>query len=119
MKNTDRKYVELDLASIVSATENLRDTAPRLSDKGWRVFEATKGQPSLISLALSTDATKQAEYVTLIEENEPTIKELADNMATTGQLEPVRVRPGDKKGEFDLVFGARRALARLYIHAKS
>lgn len=119
MKSTERKYVELDLASIVSATENLRDTAPRLSDKGWTVFETTKEHPSLVSLALSNDATEQGQYACLIEVNEPTIKELADNMATTGQLEPIRVRPSDKKGEFDLVFGARRLLARLYIHAKT
>jgi len=40
-------------------------------------------------------------------------------MATTGQLEPIRVRNTDQRGEFDLVFGARRFLARLYIHAKT
>jgi ParB/RepB/Spo0J family partition protein len=40
-------------------------------------------------------------------------------MATTGQLEPIRVRSTDKKGEYDLVFGARRFLARLYVHAKT
>ena len=119
MKPTDRKYVELDLASIVSATENLRDTVRQLSEKGWMVFEATKDHPSLTSLALSADATEKGQYVALIETHEPTIKELADNMATTGQLEPIRVRPAEKKGAFDLVFGARRMLARLYIHAKS
>jgi ParB/RepB/Spo0J family partition protein len=118
MKTTERKYVELELVNIVSAIENLRDTAPRLSDQGWKVFEGTKEHPSLISLALSEDATEQGQFVTLIGENESTIKELADNMATTGQLEPIRVRPSDK-GKFDLVFGARRVLARLYIHAKS
>jgi hypothetical protein len=62
---TERKYVELDLASIVSAGENLRDTAPRLSQKGFAVFEDTEQLPSLKSLALSTDATEQALYVTL------------------------------------------------------
>lgn len=116
---TERKYVELDLASIVSASENIRDTAPRLSQKGFAVFEATEELPSLKALALSKDANEQAMYVTLIEEDEPTIRELADNMTTTGQLEPIRVRPADQKGEYDLVFGARRFLARLYVHAKS
>jgi ParB family transcriptional regulator, chromosome partitioning protein len=116
---TERKYVELELASIGSASENFRDTAPRLSQKGFAVFDSKEGSPSLKSLALSKDATEQAHYVGLIEEDEPSIKELADNMATTGQLEPIRVRPADKQGEYDLVFGARRFLARLYIHAKS
>jgi ParB/RepB/Spo0J family partition protein len=119
MKSSERKYVELDLASVVSAKENLRDTVRQLSDLGWGVFEAGKERPSLVSLALSKDATEQAQYVALIEDHEPTIKELADNMATTGQLEPIRVRPADDKGKYDLVFGARRTLARLYIHAKS
>jgi ParB/RepB/Spo0J family partition protein len=116
---TERKYVKLDLASVVSAGENIRDTAPRLSQKGFAVFEASEELPPLKSLALSEDATEQAQFVALIEEDEPAIKELADSMATTGQLEPVRVRPTDRKGEYDLVFGARRFLARLYVHAKT
>jgi len=116
---TERKYMELDLASIGSASENFRDTAPRLSQQGFAVFQGTDELPSLKSLALSKDANDQAQYVALIEEHEPSIKELADNMTTTGQLEPIRVRSTDQKGEYDLVFGARRFLARLYIHAKT
>ena len=120
MKKTDRTYVELELAAISGATENLRETAPRLSELGYGVFEATDQQAdSLQSLALSEDAQQQAQLVALIEREEPEIKDLADNMATTGQLEPIRVRPAEGKGKFDLVFGARRTLARLYIHAKS
>lgn len=120
MKKTDRTYVELDLASIVGATENLRDTAPALSEQGYGVFQGTERQPeSLQAMALSGDAAQQAVFVALIDRHEPQTKELADNMATTGQLEPIRVRPTDEKGKYDLVFGARRTLARLYIHAKS
>ena len=120
MKKTERQYVELDLASIVGATENLRDTVPSLSQLGYGIFRGTTANPkSLMSMALSDDAQQQAEFVTLIENKEPSIKELADNMTTTGQLEPIRVRPTDEKDNFDLVFGARRMLARLYIHAKS
>ena len=37
-------------ASVVSAGENIRDTAPRLSQKGYAVFGATKDHPSLVSL---------------------------------------------------------------------
>jgi ParB/RepB/Spo0J family partition protein len=119
MKKTDRQYVELDLASIGGAKENIRETTPRLTKQGYGVFQSEKQPHSLVSLALSEDAQQQAEYVKLIEENEPAIKELADNMTTTGQLEPIRVRPTEEKGKFDLVFGARRMLARLYIYAKS
>lgn len=119
MKKSERKYVELDLASIISAGENLRDTAPRLSKKGYAMFRATEEQPSLVSLALSDEGEDRARLVKLIEEEEPTVKELADNMSTTGQLEPIRVRPTEDKGKYDLVFGARRVLARLYVHAKS
>lgn len=119
MKKTERQYYEVELAAIVAAAENLRDTAPRLSKLGYGVFKPEKQQQALVSLALSGDAQQQSEYVKLIDENEAGIKELADNMATTGQLEPIRVRPTDEKGKFDLVFGARRMLARLYIHAKS
>jgi ParB/RepB/Spo0J family partition protein len=119
MKKTEKKYVELNLASIVSASENIRDTAPRLSKKGFAVFRDMEEQPSLVSMALSDDASQRARFVSLIEIDEPTIKELADNMTTTGQLEPIRVRPTEDKGKYDLVFGARRVLSRLYIHAKS
>lgn len=120
MKKTDRLYVELDLASIVGAKENLRDTAPWLSKRGYAIFQPTDTQQrSLASLALSEDAQDQAEYVRLIEENEPSVKELADNMTTNGQLEPIRVRSTEEKEKYDLVFGARRVLARLYIHARS
>ena len=120
MKKSERQYVELDLAAIVSASENIRDTVPWLSKLGYSVFQAKDDQQeSLVSMALSSDPQKQAQFVQLVEENEPSIKELADNMTTTGQLEPIRVRPSDQKGEYDLVFGARRMLARLYIHAKS
>ncbi len=120
MKKTERLYVELDLASIVGAEENLRDTVPWLSQLGYGIFQDTKDKPkSLVSMALSEDAQEQAEFVALIEEKEPSIKELADNMTTTGQLEPIRVRPTEEKDKFDLVFGARRMLARLFIHAKS
>src|SRR4051812_22289886 len=118
MKKTDRMYVELDLASVVGAKENIRDTAPCLSQRGYGIFQPTDKQPqSLVSLALSHDPQHQAEYAGLIEENEPSVKELADNMTTNGQLEPIRVRPTEEKEKYDLVFGARRVLARLYIHA--
>jgi ParB/RepB/Spo0J family partition protein len=120
MKKSERQYVELDLAAIVSASENIRDTVPWLSKLGYSVFQGNGGEhESLVSMALSNDPQKQALFVQLVEEKEPNIKELADNMTTTGQLEPIRVRPSDEKGEYDLVFGARRMLARLYIHAKS
>jgi ParB/RepB/Spo0J family partition protein len=120
MKKTERQYVELDLAAIVSASENIRDTVPWLSKAGYGIFQAINEQDvGLVSMALSNDPQQQARYVSLIEDHEPSIKELADNMTTTGQLEPIRVRPTDEKDEFDLVFGARRMLARLYIHAKS
>lgn len=120
MTKSKRNFQEPELASIKGASENLRDTAPTLNDLGYGVFQGTEQQPeSLKSLALSDDAQKKAQLVALIEKHEPEIKELADNMATTGQLEPIRVRPAEEKGTFDLVFGARRTLARLYIHAKS
>jgi ParB-like nuclease domain len=120
MKKTDRIYVELDLASIVCAKENLRDTAPWLSKRGYSIFQPTDTQQhSLASLALSDDSQQQAEYVSLIEQNEPTIKELSDNMAVNGQLEPIRVRSTEERDKYDLVFGARRVLARLYTYAKS
>lgn len=118
MKKSERQYVELDLASIVSASENIRDTAPTLTKLGYGVFQLGQHPKSLVQLALSDDPQEQAQFVSLIEEHEPSIKELADNMTTTGQLEPIRVRPTDERDQYDLVFGARRMLARLYIHAK-
>jgi len=40
-------------------------------------------------------------------------------MATMGLLEPIRVRPAEEKGKYDLIFGCRRCLAWLYNHAKA
>src|SRR4051812_25623688 len=85
MKKTDRLYVELDLASIVGAKENLRDTAPWLSKRGYAIFQPSDTQQRpLASLALSEDAQDKAEHVRLIEQNETSVKELADNMTTNG-----------------------------------
>lgn len=119
MKKTDRNYVELDLATIKSANENIRDTVPTLTKLGYGVFKPEKHKKSLFEMALSGDSQDQAQFVWLIEQHESSIKELADNMTTTGQLEPIRVRTTDNKNEYDLVFGARRTIARIYIYAKS
>jgi ParB/RepB/Spo0J family partition protein len=117
---TTRNYLEIDIADIVSAVENLRDAVPRLSNEGYGVFEGTDTQPlSLAARALAQDALERKEYAKLIEEHEPEIEALAANMATMGLLEPIRVRPAEQKGKYDLIFGCRRTLAWLYNHAKS
>jgi len=56
--------------------------APRLSQQGFAVFfQGTDELPSAGSpLALSKDATDQAQYVTLIEEDEPSIKGVGRHM---------------------------------------
>jgi ParB/RepB/Spo0J family partition protein len=117
---TTRTCCDVNIADIVSASENLRDAAPCLGVEGYGVFCASAQQPeSLVSLALSTDTEQQARYVKLIEDYEPDIESLAANMATMGLLEPVRVRPAEDKGKYDLVFGCRRCLAWLSNHAKT
>ncbi len=119
-EKTTRTYIEVYIADIVSAVENLRDAVPRLSSEGYGVFKSTEQQEdSLVSLALSKDSLQQKEYIKLIEEHEPEIEALADNMATMGLLEPICVRPSEEKGKYDLIFGCRRCLAWLYNHAKS
>jgi ParB/RepB/Spo0J family partition protein len=119
-EKTTRSYIEVYIADIVSAVENLRDAVPRISNEGFGIFEGTDQQKdSLMSLALSQDSLQQKKYVKLIEEHEPEIEALADNMATMGLLEPICVRPAEDKGKFDLIFGCRRCLAWLYNHAKS
>lgn len=117
---TTRRFIEVNIADIVSAQENLRDAVPRLSNEGFGVFEGNDNQPdALASLALSEDSLQQAKYVELIEKHEPHIKTLADNMATMSLLEPIRVRPAEEKGKYDLIYGARRTLAWLFNYAKS
>ncbi len=69
--------------------------------------------------ALSEDALQTKQYVQLMDDYEPEIIVLADNMATMGLLEPIRVREAEAKGKVDLIFGCRRTLAWLYNHAKS
>jgi ParB/RepB/Spo0J family partition protein len=119
-QKTTRTYVELDISDIVSAAENLRDAVPRLSTEGFGIFQGTDSQQdSLISLALSQDSLLQRKYVKLIEDNEPEIEALAANMATMGLLEPIRVRPAEEKGKYDLIFGCRRCLAWMFNYAKS
>ena len=115
-----RNYLEIDIADIVSAVENLRDAVPRLSAEGYGVFQGTTKQPaSLASLALSKDSLQQKDYLTLIEDHEPEIESLAGNLATMGLLEPIRVRTTEEKNKYDLIFGCRRCLAWLYNFAKS
>ncbi len=119
-EKTTRTYIEVYIADIVSAVENLRDAVPRLSSEGYGVFKGTEQhKDSLVSLALSKDSLQQKEYIKLIEEHEPEIEALADNMATMGLLEPICVRPSEEKSKFDLIFGCRRCLAWLYNYAKS
>jgi ParB/RepB/Spo0J family partition protein len=119
-QKTTRSFMELDIADIVSADENLRDAVPRLHAKGYGVFEGTDKQATpLASLALSQDNLERRTYLKLVEEHEPEIEALADNMATMGLLEPIRVRPTEEKGKYDLVFGCRRCLGWLYNVAKS
>lgn len=120
-QKTTRTFSEVNIADIVSASENLRDAVPHLHSKGFDIFEPTEEQKeSLMSLALSEDSLQQRKYVKLIEEHEPEIESLADNMATMGLLEPIRVRPSeDQKSKCDLIYGCRRTLAWLYNVAKS
>jgi ParB/RepB/Spo0J family partition protein len=93
---------------------------PHLTKEGWGVFNGTdKHKEALVSLALSADALLKKRYVELLEEHEPEIVVLAENLATMGLLEPIRVRDGEEKGKADLIFGCRRTLAWLYNHAKS
>jgi ParB/RepB/Spo0J family partition protein len=118
-QKTNRNYVELDIADIRSASENIRDAVPHLTKEGYGVFYGTdKHKDSLVGLALSEDALQKKQYVQLIDDHEPKIVALADNMATMGLLEPIRVREAETKGK-DLIFGGRRTLAWLYNHAKS
>ena len=119
-QKTTRNYVELEIADIISASENIRDAVPRLTKEGYGVFQGTdKHKESLMSLALSDDALQKKQYIQLIDDHEPEIVALADNMATMGLLEPIRVREAETKGKTDLIFGCRRTLAWLFNHAKS
>ena len=118
-QKTTRSYIEVDIADITSAAENIRDAVPRLTKEGHGIFQGTeKNKQSLVSLALSEDTNDKRQYIDLIDKHEPDIKALADNMATMGLLEPIRVRPTDPNG-YDLIFGCRRCLAWLYNHAKA
>jgi len=85
---TTRDYVELDIADIRSASENIRDAVPHLTKEGYGVFDGTdKHKDSLVALALSDDALQKKQYVTPMGDYEPEIVVLADNMATMGLLE--------------------------------
>lgn len=136
---TDRQIVEVDLHNVVSNKSNRRAPSPALAAAGYGVFEVltdeqaaqagVKGDdwkqlPTLISLALSDDPVKQAEFIGLIDQYEsestdgPSITELAADMMTNGQLQNIGVACVDE-GQYDIVFGCRRALARAYTHAKT
>jgi len=90
--------------------------------------------PPLMSLALSSDPAKQAEFVGLIDQYEleeggqreteagvskNSIPLMADNISSLGQLQNCGVVAIAGDSKFDLVWGARRALAAAYRHAKS
>jgi ParB/RepB/Spo0J family partition protein len=97
---------------------------------------------SLVQLALSGETDKMKEYVRLVEEadvllldknesedegtgkkkTKKTILQLASSIAKHGILQPIRVRPvkkGADAGLYDIVFGARRFMATLYLACKA
>ncbi len=132
-KKTDRQFIDVDMADIIANRDQTRDAVPRLHKLGYGVFEPLEGsdKPSLASLALSSDLEQRQQFIGLIDQHENgngtskdgtkdtskgTIKWLADDMAAQGQLQPIRVRPAED-GKYHLVFGCRRCLARMYIHA--
>jgi hypothetical protein len=41
-QKTNRNYVELEIANIVSASENIRDAMPRLTKEGYGVFDGAE-----------------------------------------------------------------------------
>lgn len=113
---------QIDVSEIVSNKMNHRSPAKGCSDMGYGAFSTVKddagesNKPTLISLALSDDANKRAEFVKLIEKCDPDIAEHAENARTLGQLQAIRVRPVD--GGYDTIFGARRVLQRMYLVCK-
>jgi ParB/RepB/Spo0J family partition protein len=132
-KKTDRTFIEVDIKDIIGNRDQTRDAVPRLHKQGYGVFEPVEGsdKPSLASLALSSDLEQRQQFIGLIDQHENgngttkdgttdtskgTIRWLADDMGQQGQLQPIRVRSAED-GKYHLVFGCRRCLARMYIHA--
>ena len=112
----NRADVGPEVADVVSPGEAVREAAPGLAREGHGVFRGTDRHPaSLVSLALSHDASRQKRFVRLVDEHEPDIVALADRMAA-GLSEPVHGRETEE-GETDLVGACRRTLAWLYNHA--
>jgi len=108
---------EIDLKDIVGNTDNSRESAPRLQGLGYGIVEPGDGKPSLFALALGSELDK-ADYCKLVERHDERLIDLAQSIDRQGQLLNCRVRVA-RKGKYHLTFGCRRALAVLYLHAKS
>lgn len=116
------KEVPCDL--IISNKYNPDDSRlDNLSQMGYVNFpdEVTEETPEnhILSELAMGDPAQRKEFAKLIEEHEPDLVELGENMLQVGQLQPVQLRPASRVNDtYQLVFGCRRFFALLYIRAK-
>jgi hypothetical protein len=122
-------YITIDIHQIRDNSYQSRGhgVIPGLNKQGYGLFRKMEGHDDkdpIMSMLLSDNADTRTKGCGLIDEHEPDIKELASSIATTGQLHNIGVqRMKDDAGKatdfWDVVYGARRTIARAYNHARS
>lgn len=141
-KVSDEKVHLIDIHDIKSNVSNNRYPLERLQDLGFGIFavEPNSDKPAMVPMALSDKPEERAEYCRLIENYECALPpvpgeteadrkkrvnlrggllDMVDSIEREGLLEPCEVRPLEDGAGYDLVFGARRTMAILYLHCKS
>lgn len=116
-------FFVLDLRHIKANTYQSRNQGVigNLNAVGFGLFERLKGHEDkepLWEMLCSDKPELWSLVVSLIDEHEPEIKELADSIAGRTQLHNIGVTQLDD-GTFDVAYGMRRCLARAYNYARS
>ncbi len=116
-----QKTTDVPLVDIVSNEAQSRGMGvlSRLQDMGFGIFEQAsddKAKKPIWELLASEAPEDRKHAVALIEDNEPELIKAAESQRKSGQIQPIGVRRLD--GGLDVIYGMRRALARMFNFAK-
>ncbi len=113
---------EIDLSKVVANSAQSRaygGVAWRLKAAGYGLFEkiSLEGKEPIWPMLFSESAADRKTACQLVEDYEPDIASLAFKLDSVGQLQSIGVF--EESGEYDVLYGMRRAFAKAYLSAKS
>lgn len=110
---SETKEIELQEITANTAQSRGMGVLANLHEQGYGLFFPIEGHEEkepIWTLLFSDKPEDRQLAVSLIEEHESNIADLADSQLRSGQLQTIGVY--EKDGKFDVVYGMRRAIAR-------